>query len=223
MKKEFIVERSGKNFVLYAGLLDEAHAQGLKAINTALVQIPGDDNGRVAVVQATVTTEKGTFQGLGDAAPDNVARPMVTCLIRMAETRAKARALRDAVNVGVVALEELGEDDGDDVPVAPRARAIAAQRSLTFVEKAAPAAPAQDGAATGWSGRTDGETGEGEPRATAAQVRAIYAIARNQHGLSEPQTDDRALAAFGRPPAELSKRQASDFITSMQGSEAASR
>jgi hypothetical protein len=209
VKKDFIVERSGKNFVLYAGLLDEAHEQGLKAINTTLVQVPSDDNGRVAIVQATVTTEKGSFQGLGDAAPDNVARPMVTCLIRMAETRAKARALRDAVNIGVVALEELGEDNDDDLTEAPRQRAVAAQRPLTFVERATPERPAAASPA-----------GD-EQRATAAQVRAIYAIARNQLGLSEPQTDDRCLSTYSCTPAELTKRQASEFITSLQSAEAA--
>jgi hypothetical protein len=37
MKKEFIVERQGKAFVLYAGLLDLAHQNGLKSIRTELV------------------------------------------------------------------------------------------------------------------------------------------------------------------------------------------
>jgi hypothetical protein len=69
------------------------------------------------VVQAEVETGKGVFAGIGDAAPSNVNRMIVPHLIRMAETRAKARALRDAVNIGVTAVEELGDfDDGGDEP-----------------------------------------------------------------------------------------------------------
>lgn len=111
MKKEFIVERQGQTFVRYAGLLDEAHEQGLKSITTTLLQIPNQDNRNTAICQAVVETSKGIFTGIGDAAPDNVSRAMQNCLIRMAETRAKARALRDAINVGVAALEELDSDD----------------------------------------------------------------------------------------------------------------
>src|SRR5919198_1092355 len=114
MKKEFTVERDGKTFVLYAGLLDLAHERGLKAITTTLVQIPSEMNGMIAICHATVETEQGTFTGLGDASPENVSRLMLPHLIRMAETRAKARALRDAVNVGVTALEELGELEDEE-------------------------------------------------------------------------------------------------------------
>lgn len=122
MKKEFIVERQGKTFVLYAGLLDLAHEQGMTGITTSIVQLPSEANKFTAVCTATISLEKDgkgtTFTGIGDAAPNNVAPAMQTCLIRMAETRAKARALRDAVNVGAAALEELGEgnvgNDADD-------------------------------------------------------------------------------------------------------------
>jgi hypothetical protein len=115
VKKEYIITRQGKEFVLYAGLLDEAHRQGLKRISTTLIQIPHQDNGHMAVVQAEVETDKGTFSGIGDASPQNVSRMIVPHLVRMSETRAKARALRDAVNVGVTAAEELGDfDEGGD-------------------------------------------------------------------------------------------------------------
>ncbi len=109
MKREFVINRHGKEYVLYAGLLDEAHQQGLKAIRTQLLQAPTAENGHVAICFAEVTTERGTFTGIGDADPTNVNRVMANALIRMAETRAKARALRDAVNVGMAALEELAE------------------------------------------------------------------------------------------------------------------
>ena len=115
LKKEFIVERQGKSFVLYAGLLDLAHQQGLTQIRTELVQTPIAENYQVAICLATVVMGEGgsakSFTGIGDAAPENVSPAMRSCLIRMAETRAKARALRDAVNVGVAAFEELGDDE----------------------------------------------------------------------------------------------------------------
>ena len=117
MRDEFMITRQGKQYVLFAGLLDEAHNRGLRGIDTELIQVPEEANGNVAVIKATVQMEDGRiFSGIGDASPSNVGRAIAPHLIRMAETRAKARALRDAVNVGATALEELS--DGDDGPSA---------------------------------------------------------------------------------------------------------
>jgi hypothetical protein len=115
VREEFLITRQGKQYVLFAGLLDEAHSRGLRSIDTELVQVPTAENGTVAVVKATVEMEDGrTFSGIGDASPENVGRNIVPHIIRMAETRAKARALRDAVNVGATTLEELS--DADEAP-----------------------------------------------------------------------------------------------------------
>jgi len=117
MREEFMITRQGKQYVLFAGLLDEAHSLGLRGIDTDLIQVPDEANGNVAIVKATAEMEDDRrFSGIGDASPENVGRNIAPHLIRMAETRAKARALRDAVNVGATALEELSEDD--DAPPA---------------------------------------------------------------------------------------------------------
>src|SRR6185437_572947 len=110
-----MVNRQGKEFVLYAGLLDQAHREGLKRITTSLIQAPSDNNGHLAICSAEVETAKGVFSGIGDASPENVGRMIALHTVRMAETRAKARALRDAINVGVTSIEELGDiDEGAD-------------------------------------------------------------------------------------------------------------
>lgn len=68
-------------------------------------------------MQATVETSKGTFTAIGDASPANVNRRIAPHAIRMAETRSIGRALRLAVDVGVVTVEELNGDGEDIVPV----------------------------------------------------------------------------------------------------------
>ena len=103
-----------KEVARYAGLLGLAHEDGLRKVTTTLIQIPEKENGMSAIVRAEIETRKGLFSGLGDASPGNVNRKVASHLIRMAETRAKARALRDAVNIGLVAIEELGSDMDED-------------------------------------------------------------------------------------------------------------
>ena len=114
--KRFVVNLQGKDFVTYEGLLDTAHQKGLVGIHTDIIQLPTSQNGNMCVVKAVAKTESGEFHGIGDADPNNVNRLIAKHIIRMAETRAKARALRDLTNIGMTAIEELG---GDDAP-APR-------------------------------------------------------------------------------------------------------
>lgn len=104
-----------REFITYAGLLAVAHEIGLDEINTTIVQMPTDGNGHTAVVRAIAKGKPGLFTGLGDANPSNVNRKVARHLLRVAETRGKARALRDLCNINIVALEELGGDDDLDL------------------------------------------------------------------------------------------------------------
>lgn len=192
MKKEFVIERQGKSFVLYAGLLDEAHNQGLKAITTTLVQIPTDENHNVAICQANVETEKGIFTGIGDASPRNVSQMMASCLIRMAETRAKARALRDAVNIGVTALEELA----DELDISSD------EESTGSGEADEPVRPALEYR----------QRPQESKSITEKQLKAIYAIAHSARHLSEDGVEQKCRQLYGLHPRDLSKKDASEFI-----------
>lgn len=135
---EWFMDRDGKQFILYAGLLALGHSKGIDGISTTLVQVPSELNGMTAIAHASVHI-KGIdhpFDGIGDASPLNVNRMMVTAIIRMAETRAKARALRDAVNIGMAALEELapsGPAGDDDEP-----RSFGSTRALSDAREAPP-------------------------------------------------------------------------------------
>lgn len=112
----FVIDRQGKDFVTYVGLLDAAHRAGLVSIHTTLLQAPSKENEYTTIVHAQVTMKDGdVYSGIGDATPRNVGTAIAPHAIRMAETRAKGRALRDALNIGGAALEELGPE-ADDTP-----------------------------------------------------------------------------------------------------------
>lgn len=98
---------TGRDVSTYPQLLFLAHEADLSKVATELLQTPTDDNGRLAIVKAEVTTSRGVFEALGDASPESVEDFLVPHLVRVAETRAKARAFRDAVGIGVVSQEEI--------------------------------------------------------------------------------------------------------------------
>jgi hypothetical protein len=143
--EQFITNRQGKSHVLFAGLLDLAHReQRIKAIRTQLIQAPTADNGQLAIVHASIESSEGiVFEGIGDASPENVGRMIAPHIVRMAETRAKARALRDLLNIQGAALEELGPNDEDADESAQRTARSTAGRADSRPEIAALASQQQ--------------------------------------------------------------------------------
>ncbi len=109
------VDLKGKAYPCWPFVLHAAHVKGLTGIETELLQIPDKENGHVAIVRCTATFSPAdgspcAFSALGDASPANVGAFLVPALIRMAETRAKGRALRDACDIGQTLAEEIGPD-----------------------------------------------------------------------------------------------------------------
>src|ERR687885_1712089 len=188
MREEYMIERQGKRFVLYAGLLEEAHNRGLRSIETDLLQVPTKENGEVAIVKAVIRTEEGKFAGIGDASPQNVNRAIAPHLIRMAETRAKARALRDAINVGVTAFEELG---GEEEAVESQATS---ERN-------------------GRQDKAQHEEGRGELPATRKQLNYLEALISDvvDDGIG------RFEEMVGKPVGELTREEASEWIGRLSG------
>lgn len=104
--RKFMVQLQGKNFVTFEGLLNAFHESGGTEIKTAMI---GDGN--PYIFKAMVVGDKGTFTAHGDADEKNVNRMIARHKIRMAETRAIARALRLYCNIGMTSVEELGGEE----------------------------------------------------------------------------------------------------------------
>jgi hypothetical protein len=104
MPAEFLVQIQGKPFVTFQGLLHLAHQQGLLSLTARFISVTAD----LALAEATAMFHDGrTFTEAADATPTNVNSRIKPHFARMALTRAKARALRDALNLAYVCAEEL--------------------------------------------------------------------------------------------------------------------
>jgi len=101
---QFITKIHGKDFVQYAGLLAMAHERGLASLSAKFISVTSE----LALAEATAGFDDGSsFSECGDATPGNVGAKIAPHFPRMALTRAKARCLRDALNISVCSVEEL--------------------------------------------------------------------------------------------------------------------
>lgn len=110
LDQRFIISIDGHDFVKYQGLLDMAHQKGIAQIEVEVVQLPTADNGNFAVCKANVVSKSGeSFTDIGDCSPQSCSSKVSKHLLRMASTRAIARALRSFTNIGMTCLEELAD------------------------------------------------------------------------------------------------------------------
>lgn len=113
INEKFVVTIKGKEYILYAGVLNAAHEKGILCLETTIVQFPSKENGNCCICRASVIGGdcKQNFTDYGDAAPESVDIKLLPHIIRVASTRAKARALRDYTNIGMCTVEELMPED----------------------------------------------------------------------------------------------------------------
>jgi hypothetical protein len=103
---KWVKQIHGKDFIQYEGLLAMAHEKGLQELSAVFISVTAD----LALAAAHAFFKDGRkFWDAGDATPDNVHFGVKPHFARVALTRAKARVLRDALNIGMVAVEELEE------------------------------------------------------------------------------------------------------------------
>ncbi|HDY90329.1 MAG TPA: hypothetical protein ENH82_19690 [bacterium] len=107
--KSDVVKIKGKDFVTYAGLLKKAHAAGLLSIEIEWQQVDFEKKCAACIVRAKFPEGK-IFDGFGSSTPDNSGGIAKDHFVELAHTRSKSRALRDALNIGTVAKEELSGD-----------------------------------------------------------------------------------------------------------------
>jgi hypothetical protein len=207
ISKEFVVSLKGKEYPLFAGVLDAATKAGLRSLRTTVLQVPAPDNGNMAVVMARAEFEDGrAFEDVGDCSPANTSPQLASASLRLASTRAKGRVLRDAINVGQTMFEELPdlEDDGPSsgrgaapamYVAEPQPRAVAAEAPRAAAPERSPAprpapAPEREAAVPAKNGNGKMEcsnTGCGKP------------LTKGQHDVS--------LRSYGQPLCPACQKQ----------------
>lgn len=234
LDERWITKIEGKEFVKYPGLLDLAHQHGLSSIEVDIVQMPTKDNGNFAVCRATVMSKIGeTFIDVGDANPGNCSSKVSRHLLRMASTRAIARALRSYTNVGMTALEELADfndvitEGGQHENPTPKRKPKAAKKPAAKTQKKAPAASAKPKAKPApvespvekkgkdQSDQKDDPKDSAVPSMSEAQKRAIYNLSRRR-GISVEQLEQMSADAYGCDVENLTSSDASAFIRQLQ-------
>ena len=105
--QQYVVQIQGKPYIKYTGLLAMAHARGLVELTATWTY----NDAELSLAHAIAIFKDGRrFEESGDAAPSTVMKQVAPHFRRVALTRSKSRTLRDALNIDMVAVEELGDE-----------------------------------------------------------------------------------------------------------------
>ncbi len=120
-KARFQEPIQGQNTIKADGLIVLAHYMGMWKMDTEIIQYPSQENNNTCIAKCTVggydwdpsenKIIRVEYTDFADASPTNCAGPVAKSFIRMASTRAQARALRRYTNIDMVCAEELTDDD----------------------------------------------------------------------------------------------------------------
>jgi predicted nucleic acid-binding Zn finger protein len=231
----FMTNIKGKDFVLYAGVLDLATQKGLLKLEVDLLQYPAKENGNEAICRAVAESKTGeVFSDIGDANPANCHSMIAKHLIRMASTRAKGRALRDMCNIGIACLEELA--DFDDVIGSGTAKRASRKKpagksdkmeskSKLDTKKKSPvkedpkpqanSKQPKESKKAGSKTEPDASSNSNQPKMSEAQKRAIYNLSRRR-GISIEELETMAFDAYQCELENLNSKDASTFIRNLQ-------
>jgi hypothetical protein len=239
LDERWIIEIEGREFVKYPGLLDLGHQKGILKIDVDPLQYPTKENGQFAICKAAVVSKTGElFTDVGDANPENCSSKVKKHLLRMASTRAIARALRSYTNIGMTCLEELGDlEDGlgeESAKTKPKPRKEPKEQAKPKPaetkgenEKPEPAQkkdPPEKGpegsketAGAGGTGKDQKSNSGEQPKPSTAQIRAIEKLAERR-GISAEELSKKCQEMFGTVMASITGADASSFIRSLQQS-----
>jgi hypothetical protein len=242
LDERWITTIEGREFVKYPGLLDLGHQKGLSQIEVEVVQLPTTENGHFAVCKASVVSKTGeSFVDIGDANPGNCSSKVSKHILRMASTRAIARALRSFTNIGMTCLEEVDFSDlsGNSFDATrpriskqsekrPRSNPIPKTPDETTPAPAIMEPNTSNGGNGAKSSKKPTEPTQQQPNPeqtktqspsvptmSEAQKRAIYNLSRRR-GISVEDLGKMAFEAFGMELGALSSKDASSFIRNLQ-------
>lgn len=119
LTKNEVWSKDGDQFVYLRGLLRLAHERGIRRTSSRVAQSPAVDHPVAVVTYGYEFSDGAYFEASADAHGKNTKAEMVIYLTAIAEARAKARALRDAFNISLCSVEEIGsiEERADNDPI----------------------------------------------------------------------------------------------------------